>query len=68
MTENNFEHRQGSVYVSKDKLYDTEITFLIRKMAKKMFWLEQSVKSLDVTDVGERYSLLELLLNSEVEI
>ncbi len=67
MLDNDFEHRQWSVYVSKEKLYHTEIAFLIKKMVKECPWLDDCVRSFDVTNVGQEYSLLDVL-KSEYEL
>ncbi len=61
MLKNDFEHRQGSIYVSKEKLFDVSINVLIENMSKNFKWFYKVVNSFDVTDVGKRYSLMQLL-------
>jgi len=57
-----FEHRQYSVYCSKEPLTDRQLFMLTAKMAKQMPWLYSCVNEIDVTDIGEElYSIKEML-------
>ena len=53
----NWEHRQGSVYISKEILTDFEVTELIERIAAEMTWLFGCADEIDITDIGERLSL-----------
>lgn len=61
MSENGFEHRQYSVYVSKEPLSTYDIANLMDKLANKMPWLYPCVNEIDVTDIGEQHSIKEIL-------
>ena len=50
---NDFEHRQGSGYVSKDSLNDGKIFAIIQNMSIELQWLRSCVKQIDVTNKGE---------------
>lgn len=65
MLSHEFQHRQGSVYVSENKLKNSEIVLLMEKMAERMPWLGQCVEQLDVTDIGKQHSLLFAVANDE---
>ncbi len=58
MIKNDFEHRQGSVYVSKQKLSYVNVSSFIESLSGKYFWFSKVVNSLDVTNVGEIYDLM----------
>ena len=46
LNEKGFKHTQGSVYDSTTQFSDDELGSLIQKMAKKLTWLPQCVKSI----------------------
>ena len=52
-----FEHRQGSGYVSKDKLSSVDVYDAVEKISKQCTWLSKCVNRFDVTDVGVQYDL-----------
>lgn len=60
LEKNGFAHRQGSGYISNEKIKYSEVTKIIGTMNKKMNWLHCCVKELDVTSVGKEHSLLYL--------
>lgn len=63
MKENGWEHRQYSVYVSKEKLSEVDVNVLMDKIAEKMPWLAKCVKELDETNIGtKRHSLVGYLV------
>lgn len=61
MAKNGFEHRQFSVYTSREELTEAKVVTLTRKMAKEIPWLVHCVNQIDVTDVGAQHSLLAAL-------
>lgn len=61
MRENGFEHRQFSVYVSTDRLTNTDISILMDNLAEEMPWLTLCVNQIDVTNIGVQHSLLKTL-------
>ena len=61
-----FEHRQGSGYISKDRLYNSDVLDVIKKVVKENDWLRDCAKKIDVTDIGKTFDLTDLLhKNSE---
>ncbi len=59
MCGNEFEWRQGSVYVSKGIMTQVQVISIAMKMAEELPWLAQCVRRMDVTHVGPvEYSLL----------
>ena len=67
MVKNGFEHRQYSVYLSKEKLTRFDVVVLMRSLAREMPWLAACVRQLDVTDVDAKQHGLANLLKSETE-
>ena len=61
MQKNSFEHRQFSVYTSKEKLTNTDINLLMDRLAQELPWLSACVKQIDVTNIGTQHSLLHTL-------
>ena len=62
---NGFLHRQGSGYVSKEKMTSADIVDLIGAFQKKSTWSGTCVKNIDVTNVGAQYDLTALLTPDE---
>ncbi len=60
-----FMHRQGSGYVSKEKLSTADIVDLIGMFQKQFAWSGTCVKKIDVTNVGAQYDLTFLLAPDE---
>ena len=56
---NDFEHRQGSGYISKDSLNDGKIFAIIQNMSIELQWLRSCVKQIDVTNIGKQHSLID---------
>lgn len=56
---NNFEHRQGSGYISKDSLNDGKIFAIIQSMSVELEWLRYCVEQIDVTNIGKQHSLVD---------
>ena len=55
---NDFIHRQYSVYVSKIGVSMTEVGNIIGKMSRKWTWLNKCVMEFDVTIVSDEYSFI----------
>ena len=62
---NGFLHRQGSGYVSKEKMTSADIVDLIGTFQKKFIWSGTCVKKIDVTNIGAQYDLTALLTPDE---
>ena len=54
-----FIHRQGSVYNSKKCLSDIEVTKALKDVCNKLPWISECAKSVDLTNIGKRHSLLD---------
>lgn len=61
MEHNGFEHRQYSVYVSKESLTGFDVRLLVNDLACEMPWLAQCVEQIDVTNIIKEHSLLHAL-------
>lgn len=57
LSNNGFEHRQWSGYISNKPLYEQEIQKLICKMNDYFPWLKHCINHLDVTDIGEQFDM-----------
>lgn len=60
-----FSHRQGSGYISKDKLATADIYDLMDDLGQQLPWIGVCVNKIDVTNVGGQHDLTELLKSSE---
>lgn len=58
-TKKGFEHKQGSGYVSEDKLASADIFELLDALYHTLPWISEAVKAFDVTNVGNQYDLAE---------
>lgn len=61
MSDNGFERRQRSVYVSTEELSALDIVSLMQRMAGQLPWLGRCAECVDTTDIGAQHSLLGLL-------
>ena len=52
-----FEHKQGSGYISKQKISSQDIYLLIDALYEEYEWIADCVKEFDVTNVGTQYEL-----------
>lgn len=52
-----FEHRQGSGYISKEKLDGDNIYDIISELVSENEWLAECVRKIDVTDIGRQHDL-----------
>lgn len=66
LIKNDFEHRQGSGYVSRDSLNDGKIFAIIQNMSMELDWLRSCVKQVDVTNIGKQHSLIDAVSNAPV--
>ena len=57
-----FSHRQGSGYVSNQKLSSADIIDLVTELKEEYEWTATCVKKIDVTNVGAQYDLTSLLV------
>lgn len=57
MKDNNFDHIEGSVYVSSKAMTTLELTDVINELKKQCPYLEKSVRDIRQTDVGASHSL-----------
>lgn len=64
LEKNEFEHRQGSGYISKYSLNDGMIFALIQNMSFELKWLSSCTKQIDVTNIGKQHSLLDAISTS----
>lgn len=55
------EHRQYSVYTSKNSLTTYGIVDLMEKLSQKLPWLYLCINEIDVTDIEEQYSVKGIL-------
>ena len=58
MRQQDFEHRQYSVYVSSKPMTSVEINALVKNMVQAMPWLNQCLNAMDVTNIGKQHSLM----------
>lgn len=58
MQRNGFEHRQYSVYASREKMTAMDVNALIRAMLLHMPWLCGCLDSIDVTNIGRQHDLM----------
>ncbi len=63
-----FSHRQGSGYLSNDKLDSSDVYDLLDMINQEMTWMKKCVHIIDVTNVGKQYGLAELLKTENPEI
>lgn len=52
-----FSHRQGSGYVSDEKLTTVEIMVLVDELIEAFPWTAKCVETIDVTNIGSQYDL-----------
>jgi len=65
-----WEHRQGSVYASKQAMTHLSVLRMVDKLAQQMPWLHKciEVNGIDITDIGDNYSLYKDLQNSTISV
>lgn len=60
-----FEHRQGSGYISEDKLDSDQVNDIVASIVTENPWLIRCAKRIDVTDIGRQHDLTALLQGFE---
>lgn len=64
-----FLHRQGSGYISENKMTTADIYDLMDDLIQQFSWISLCVNKIDVTNVGQQYDLTELLKpSSDIDI
>lgn len=66
LKKNGFEHRQGSGYISKASLNDSDIITLITNMTLTFNWLKYCIKEIDVTNIGKQHSLVDMISKAPI--
>lgn len=56
-----FSHRQGSGYISDEKLSTADIYDLMDDLSQQYQWIGECVNKMDVTNVGAQHDLTDLL-------
>lgn len=62
-----FEHRQGSGYVSKKDMKTSDVGILATNMTLAFDWLKYSIKQIDVTNIGKQHSLISTINDVQTE-
>ncbi len=62
-----FSHRQGSGYISKEKLDSDQVNDIICTIVTKNPWLKECVKKIDVTDIGRQHDMTLIVKQFEGE-
>jgi len=61
LLKNDFEHTQGSGYISEKEISDGQITRLFKRMSKECSWLKDCCKTLHYSDVQPIYDGLKII-------
>lgn len=56
-----FSHRQGSGYISSNKLSTADIYDLMDDLVQQLPWIGECVNKIDVTNIGQQHDLTDLL-------
>ncbi|MBO4266921.1 MAG: hypothetical protein J5910_06990 [Lachnospiraceae bacterium] len=62
-----FSHRQGSGYVSDNKLSTVEVMVIVDEFVHTFPWTGTCVEKIDVTNIGAQYDLKPFMTASEEE-
>lgn len=57
MTQNGFEHRQYSSYISKEPIDDYDFSQILEIFARKHIWLKDCLQSFDILNVENRIKI-----------
>lgn len=57
--------RQGSGYLSVNRITTVDIYRLMKELSSQLPWMGECVHKIDVTNVGNQHGLVELLKKSE---
>lgn len=56
-----FSHRQGSGYISDEKLSTADIYDLMDDLSHELLWIGECVNRIDVTNIGSQHDITDLL-------
>ena len=56
-----FEHRQGSGYISKGNVNNSDIVTLITNMVLNLNWGQYCFRKIDVTNIVKQHSVLDII-------
>ena len=56
-----FSHRQGSGYISNNKMSTADIYDLMDDLVQQLPWIGECVNKIDVTNIGQQHDLTDLL-------
>lgn len=57
----NFEHRQGSVYCSKNRMKLLEVTKILDELINNCPWLKNCLRIMDITEIGDVHEVTEII-------
>ncbi|MCL2019629.1 MAG: hypothetical protein FWG70_07705 [Oscillospiraceae bacterium] len=63
-----FEHRQGSVYYSREKMKQGQVYDTLGVLAESLPWLSQCIKEFDTTNVSDTHSVRQDFLEIAVQL
>lgn len=63
-----FDHRQGSGYISKERLGQADIADLLDAMSTELPWMGECVTRIDVTNIGRQHDLKDALRNLNADL
>lgn len=61
-----FEHRQGSGYISNQKLDNIDLAKKLKQVVQENTWLTKCVKAIDVTNIDKNFEYIDYIKNIEV--
>ena len=61
LVKNDFEHTQGSGYISKEDMSELKVVSIIKDLNKKYPWLKDCCKTLHYSDIGKSYDGLNIM-------
>ena len=62
-----FEHRQGSGYISKKPMFDTDVKKLVIQMHQEFPWLDKCIKKMDLTSIEDILDLVPTVTQDKTE-
>jgi len=67
LSENGFEHRQGSGYISQKEMTINKVTEIIEELTDKFSWLKHCFKTFDSYDIGDRFDLANIIVKQNIK-
>lgn len=61
MEKNGYEHRQGSVYISKESVSLQDALLYLQDMMNHFNWLEVCANKMDIANLSKQYDVLEMI-------